>query len=170
MDIRTFRKNQDTLVATGNGILAFGFWGIIKTILYLIVRRKEFLKEFYIPADETGLGRDQIETIIVILFFAVLVFSVLLVTWAHTYVGLHARSEGLGRKHSSVYLFIAGILLLSSVTSVCYEIWTIAAGSEDSWDMIASLIVDLTMIITIAQMIRAARKVKAYRKTHGEAE
>lgn len=158
------------MVITGNGILAFGFWGVIKAVLYLIVRRKEILQELFASVDETGLGRELVETIILIIFCVMMGIMVLVITWTHAYVGLHARAEGLGRKHSSFYLFVAIILIVSSVGSVLYEIWSILAGNKDSLDMIASALVDLTVIITLLQMIKAARKVKAYRKAQGETE
>ena len=82
-----YRRNLNTLVVLGTGVIIFGFWGIIK-----IIAQAFFGLQIIDPADLEGLGPVGV-VITMILTAAILSLDVIL----RLYVGLRARREAGGK-------------------------------------------------------------------------
>ena len=94
---KKLRKVQDTLVITGTGVCAFGIWGVISTVMYLIMNKNEL-------ADL--IEKKDLQHFIPV-FYAILFIAVAAIYAVYLFVGLSARSEGLKKKSRYVYLFFA---------------------------------------------------------------
>ncbi len=192
-----FRKNKDTLLITGNGVIAFGSWSIIRLILYMIVNRHLITmiieQSVTFSRDDLPMDRAFFERLVFILLLVVLFIISLILLLLHFYVGLSARAEALKKKNGHFYLFLSILMIAGTVFSVLYSLsmlitafggeWALfgageslkmatafSAESNPVWDAITSAVVDTTLLFTLMQMIISAFRVKRYRKRSGGQE
>ena len=101
---KKLRRSQVSLVTLGFGVILFGVWSVIKSLLYF----------------RTGLFDDldtQVEPeqllfvkLVTVAFVALIVFADL---GFRLKIGLSARAEGMGRRQKSGYLVPAALIVLS---------------------------------------------------------
>ena len=149
-----YRRNQNTLVVLGTGVILFGFWGIIKLIAQLLLGFR--LIE---PEDMEDLGTEG--TIFVVVFVAlVLSLDVIL----RLYAGLRARREGLGKKVGVGHLIVLVLLILESVFTTAFVIWTIVTPYEEVEDSFTALLMELSSLVITLEVFLASVSVRRYRK------
>jgi len=155
---KELRRRTDDLAALGTGVCFYGLWGIIKTVMELLAD-PDALR----TAAEAQYGAFAFAATVIILLFimalALLPFFI---------VGLSARGEGLHGKNHIVYLFPAGALALM-------HLWSAFMGyrlfdEKDFLSVIVSIIMDVTVSITLIQVIVNSVKVKKLRKQLAEKE
>ena len=149
---RELRRNQNTLVIVGGGVILFGFWSFIKLILVFILQRDKLLEML---GDSVS---DSFELVLVFGFFAILLLIDLSL---RLFVGRSARAEGFGRKKGRAYLvvgfimatFLTVILILSIVTFSMINFYSVP-------DMVVTFAVDLTSLFTLLELLVTAVRVK----------
>jgi hypothetical protein len=149
------RRWQNMLTISGMGVIVFGAWSVLKTIL-LLVFRQELV---------SNIPDDIVERVILYVLVGVLLlidFSVRL------FVGLSARAEGFGKKKGWAYLVIAVLIALSSVSSLVTVFF--GTGNTPILELIVSTIVEITSLAAVIEMLAAAVMVRKLRKELGEGQ
>ena len=106
---RKIKRYSGKLAAAGSGVILFGVWSIVKVVLFNAVSQVANIDMYFVE-----IIKDE-DT------FAITLYMLALVEFAlRFYVGESARREALGRKQTSFYLVITGIMFILSVGSTAY--------------------------------------------------
>lgn len=149
-----YRRNQNTLVVLGTGVILFGFWGIVKIIAQILLGFQLFEPGTLDDLDAGG--------IVFVIFFVALVLSTDVIL--RLYAGLRARREGHGKKTGVGHLIVLVLLIAGSVASVVIIIFNIMSASGDLADNIAALFVELSSLVISLEVFMASVSVRHYRK------
>ena len=129
----TLRRNQDTLIIVGTGVIIFGLWSLLKAVFTLLLNMGSMYD--MIMQEDTLVGRIAASVAVVLVL--------LIDLGLRLFVGMSAISVGRGGK--SRFVFVAIALFLAFISHV-------AAAVE-----LTSLIT-LTQLINSAMAIRGIRK------------
>ena len=141
-----YRRNLNTLVVFGTGVVLFGFWGIIKLIAQILLG-------FQIVDPELLDGLDPAGIVFVMFFVAaVLAIDVIL----RLYAGLRARREGYGKKTGAGHRIVLVLLIISIMTA-----------SGDLEENITGLFMELSSLVITLEVFMASVSVRKYRKRTG---
>lgn len=154
---RLLRRQQDTLVAMGTGVIAFGTWSVARSIVYFVTGVREIQTTF--PARLT-------DSVAIAVLYALLVALLTFDLGLRFYVGLSARAEGKGKRGGKLYLVITVLLIASYLYTIPQDILVFSRGRETFLDTIASLFIDLTSLITLVWLLIAA--IRSRRLTDAE--
>ncbi len=147
------RRYQNLLTVSGLGVIIFGLWTVLKTILLL------FLQEDMVDDLPDGLFYR-------VLFFT-LIGGVLLIDFLiRLFVGLSARAEGFGKKKGYGYIVVAILIAIASLASLVLIFFDTADRSI--LELIVSFIVEATSMIATVELLVAAFTVKKLKKELGE--
>ncbi len=147
------RRYQNLLTVSGLGVIIFGLWTVLKTILLL------FLQEDLVDDLPDGLFYR-------VLFFT-LIGGVLLIDFLiRLFVGLSARAEGFGKKKGYGYIVVAILIAIASLVSLVLIFFDTADRSI--LELIVSFIVEATSMIATVELLVAAFTVKKLKKELGE--
>ena len=153
MKERKMRRYQNLLTVSGLGVIIFGLWSVLKTILLLFMK-EGILSE--IPDD----------TFVRVMFFLILGGILLIDVLIRLYVGLSARAEGFGKKKGYGYVVIAILMALASLTSLALIFFD--SNEQSIWELIVSVIVEATSLVVTIELLVAAFTVKKLKKETGE--
>ena len=153
MKERKMRRYQNLLTVSGLGVIIFGLWSVLKTILLLFMK-EGILSE--IPDD----------TFVHVMFFLILGGILLIDVLIRLYVGLSARAEGFGKKKGYGYVVIAILMALASMTSLVLIFFD--TNEQSLWELIVSVIVEATSLVVTIELLVAAFTVKKLKKELGE--
>ena len=153
MKERKMRRYQNLLTVSGLGVIIFGLWSVLKTILLLFMK-EGILSE--IPDD----------TFVRVMFFLILGGILLVDVLIRLYVGLSARAEGFGKKKGYGYVIIAILMALASLTSLVLIFFD--TNEQSLWELIVSVIVEATSLVVTIELLVAAFTVKKLKKELGE--
>ena len=141
------RKDRNTLVVVGAGVIAFGVWSVIKAVMDAAVN------------IETLLVTRSGERLSPAAFWIALAVIVAIELALRVYVGRSAIAEGRGVKKGALYIVLAILMGLISLLSVV--VVPMAAGLDSSvLQTAAARVVELTSGVTILEMAVAAIRVK----------
>lgn len=147
------RRYQNLLTVSGLGVIIFGLWTVLKTILLL------FLQEDMVDDLPDGLFYR-------VLFFT-LIGGVLLIDFLiRLFVGLSARAEGFGKKKGYGYIVVAILIAIASLVSLVLIFFDM--GDRSVLELIVSFIVEATSMIATVELLVAAFTVKKLKKELGE--
>ena len=153
MKERKMRRYRNLLTVSGLGVIIFGLWSVLKTILLLFMK-EGILSE--IPDD----------TFVRVMFFLILGGILLVDVLIRLYVGLSARAEGFGKKKGYGYVVIAILMALASLTSLVLIFFD--SNEQSIWELIVSVIVEATSLVVTIELLVAAFTVKKLKKELGE--
>ena len=150
----TLRRNQDTLVIVGTGVIIFGVWSLLKTLFALLLNMGDLYE--LIKEEKSPEGR-------IVIFIAVTLVLVIDLAFRVS-VGLSAIAVGRGKK--SRFIFVAGALMLafSSAATVVAQIKGIVTGAEITLISHVAAAVEFTSLITLTQLINSAMVIRGIRK------
>ena len=149
---KELRRRSDNLAVLGTGVCFCTLWGIVRVLMEIFFDREIYKavegynEAFIILAAVGGI-------ILLILFVCIFPFF---------YVGLSARSEGLRGKRHTVYLGFAAVLSIFSFYAVVNDISLYEKSGI--MDMVINMVIDLTVGITLIQVIINSVKVKKLRR------
>ena len=132
------------------GVIAFTAWGAVKTFLLLFF---------------TGEGRETMQEVSVVkygitLLISVLSVSVLVTAALNLYVGFSAISEGKGRKRMNIYVAVAVFLTAVRFIGVIGDIFYPQDKAFTVMDKLATIIVDTTSFIMMADLTLSAIRLR----------
>ncbi len=158
---RKLRKCQNTLVVTGEGTIAFGLWGVIKTFMIVLAFNSDNYNSFKAAMADAGAPEvfaliGVIITYLVIFLFIAIDFKIRL------FIGLSAMREGMGSPQKMGYVAAAGLISLFYFLMVIIEFLYIVTGGEvkNLLDDLVSVVVDLTSMLTVLYLFLNAVQVK----------
>ena len=150
---RELRRNQDTLASLGLGVLAFCVWTIIKASALFIVR---------IPKQIESSLDPQYKTMGIVIALIMLVVLIAISFSLRVYIWRSTRPKWRQGSRKGKYLiavgFLAAVSLFSLVGWVVGVFWPDALKSFGSEDDLMGAVVELTALITLIQMIAAAKR------------
>ena len=146
---RIIRKTEDNLITIGNGVMLFGVWTLLKSILTFIIFGSEL--------DETL--PFAVKAVATVIIWAV----ILLDTGGRIYIGYAARCEG-RREKKLPYLGFTGFLLLVYIIAVILEIVLLVTLAEEIVYMLIVLVIDVTSLIFLLQLMINSVKIRRLRK------
>ena len=148
------RRKRIELLTLGAGVIAFGVWTVVKFILYLWVT----------PFDLSELDIDpQMKPVAVALVYAFVVLILAFLQSLRLYVGLSARAEGRGTKRGNAYIVLAALMLVFNVIWFVYlffDFWGGKMEHQSKLDYITSTAVDFTSLLTLADLLYTALRVR----------
>lgn len=146
------RKYHNTLYVSGIIVVAFSFWGVIRSIAYLFLSSDSSL------SDYKEMGEFK---------YAILIFALIIVIAAdfllRFYVGRCAIIEGHGKKRSIIYVVLAVLMVFSTVGCIILAIDTFNETDAKA-STIISIVVDTTNAINMCELIYSAIRVKRIHK------
>lgn len=150
-----FRRNSNTLVDLGTGIIIFGFWSIIKLATYTILDIPIYDLSVYDDLDQSDLP------LIMAMLYAMLAADVLV----RIIVGLNARAEGRGKIRSSLYLIFNVWMILFGLFSVGSLVWECfeAGYTETLFDLLLMLFMEASSLAITIEVYAAALSVRRYK-------
>ena len=147
------RRYQNLLTVSGLGVIVFGLWSVLKTILLLFFR-KELLAD--VPDD----------TLVRVILFSIIGLILLVDFLLRLFVGLSARDEGYGKKKGYAYIVFAIVIALGSLASLVMVFFD--SNVKSITELIVSVIVEATSLIVVIELLVAAFTVKKLKKELGE--
>lgn len=155
------RRNQDTLVVVGTGIIAFGVWNILESVLLFVLVSSHL--EVSMPP---GYTLDQ--------YSQMLVYSVVPMTAVglvmNLFVGLSARAEGLGRRRGKglAYVFIAVVMALFGVVVVTLLGLAVFLTEVPVMDCLIPIVMECTSIVVLVELVAASIRTKRFERQMAE--
>ena len=153
-----YRRNCNTLVVLGTGVILYGFWSIIKLTMCLI-----FGVELFDMDDLEALGPIGISFVMIMV-----VFIMAIDVFIRLHVGLRARYEGAGQKAGKAYLVGCAWLILESTFAIAIIIPDLINMDGDFFDTYLSVFMELCSLAFSIEVFIAAISVRKYRKKSGE--
>lgn len=140
------RKYQNTLVVVGMGVIAFGIWSVIKTVMLTAFNKDEM-------AELSAQG-----TAVEVVFWVMLGIMLAIDLWLRLYVGLAAIQEGRGKKRKA---YITWIFLMAFFSALGVVVGLAAIPSTTALGTtVVTVIVEITSCVLLVEMALAAIKVK----------
>lgn len=167
---KMLRRYENTLVILGTGVIMYGLWSVAKTVFLLLQEARNLRASGALSLAGAQLqgGPEMARLVTVsgwVVFWVIAVVMIGIDIALRLYVGLSARAEGFGtKKRGSGYLVVAGLMAVLSFATAVYTILHIPSGLNDLENNIVTMIVEVTSVIILVEMIRAAWKVKKLRK------
>lgn len=159
------RKDENTLVVIGGGVIAFGVWSVVRTVMEVILRMEE-LQGMSGMAGMTGLERLAAE----IIMWVVVAILVGVDMSIRLFIGLSARSEGMGRKKGQAYVAVAGILAVFYVVIWLAEMAGFHGSEQLYLSQIAAMLLDFSSSAVLVELVFTAVRVKRARKLRKEGD
>jgi hypothetical protein len=147
------RRHENNLVIIGTGVIAFGLWSVVRSVLFIVYQPELLTVPAGVP--KTAFGVATYIIIAVVLFIDL---------YLRTRIGISARAEGHGRDNrryiglAVFYVIMYAVGSAISVAAILYE------PARSATDGIVSGIIDLTSLILLIQLIHSARYVRKERK------
>ena len=155
---RDLRRNENILSVSGVTVILFGVWTAIKLVLYFSLSEDGFRA---IPRGAEGQPERLMLTAILVLFIAISMSSRLC-------VGLSARAESMGKKKGCGYIVLAMLIVTANLLALGFTLADIE-GNFDSWmDLIITLFVEATSMLTVVELITAAFRVRKLKRLAAE--
>ena len=151
---KKLRRSQVSLVTLGAGVILFGLWSVIKSLLYF----------------RTGLFDDldtQVEPEQLLLVKLITVGLVALIVFAdlgfRLKIGLRARAEGMGRRQKSGHLVLAALIVLFNLAVELLSISFVVKNGLSGQSYIeyaVSMLVDLSSTVLLIELIVTVLRVR----------
>ena len=158
---RELRRDRSTLRSLALGIIAFGLWSVLKTVITLMMVPLETIldSETITRLTDSGL-RFTVYVVMVLITLAIMSVDLI----PRLYVARKARREGLGEDQGRAWIVCAVILFIFWIVLDIIEITTLPGHIKDAangpLDSIVTLAVDLTATVILGELCFTAFRVK----------
>ena len=160
MEETELRRGQNSLFILGGGVITFGLWSIVKSIMYFVVDPSRFFHIDDIP--------QEYRLLTLTIMYGIVALTVGLDIGLRIYVGLSARAEARGKKKSRAYIIVAAVMATGNLLffggALLLTIFYADAAPDNILDTLVSAIVDATALITLIELVFTARNVQRLRK------
>ena len=154
------RKNQDTLKIVGMGVMAFGAWSVVKTILSTTFRWSSITEEMAITEVD-----NRIMGAVFLLITAAFLAAEIAI---RLYIGRAAIAEGNGERRRPGYIAVTFVITVLGLTMTIISIAVPGLRKEPGLEVLASLFVELTSAVVALEMCWAAIRVRKLRRQLAE--
>jgi hypothetical protein len=155
------RRNQNLMIQSGIGVLVFGIWGIIRTLMLYAFSPDE--RKGLLDVDNMN---TTLEIILVIVMFVVFFsFDMLL----RFYICRRAIAEARGWYRGNKYLVLTGMLAIVSILSIVLYVTSIVVAFMSGMDEraianVVSVLVEFTSLEILTGLIKSARRMRKLRR------
>jgi len=153
---KELRRLRIALMTLGSGVFAFGVWSILKSYLYLWVNPVVF--------DDI---EAQYQSAVTIAFYVLFSFFMLIDLLLRAYVGMGARSMGVGKKKGLMYIIVLSLMLAASVLS-CFFMVTgrknTRMENQSLMDFYVSAFVEFCNMGVLAELLYTVVRVRKLEK------
>ena len=172
------RRNQNTLIITGYGIIAFGVWTLVKTLGMLVFQRDEILSDLIDGLKKVEVDITDIPDSVLFGGFLVVISLIFMVDILfRVFVGRSAIKESRDKKRGVLYILVLIIMILRSLNTVFEILMMRIVGTVPvrlfhiaTEASLSTMIVEITSMVLMIEMVIAAIRVKRLRKQLKEAE
>ena len=155
MDAKT-RKTAINLITLGTGVVFFGIWTLVKSLVSFILLDAELHENL----------TEEMILFTKIFFWALIGVSFIL----NLYVGLSARALGKGKNTSSFFLVVAGIIVFFRSIIAAIELIGAFLDYGDTINLIIAAFIDITTIVFLVELMVYAIRLKKIRKAESAKE
>ncbi len=148
---RRLRRNQNYLVIIGTGVMVFGVWSIIKTLMFFVMGGQVTIGYFE-NVSKSGLP--------VQMNYMVLMLLLILDLLVRIYVGMSARAEGFGAQKGNTYVVFSVLLCLFHFAVIVTGILSHFRYYDSPEDALMSFLMDLTSLVTLIELVNSIFKVR----------
>ena len=170
IDSVRLRRYLNQLTMSGLGCIVFGIWSGVRLVLTMYLRRAEILELLQVDIN-MELAEAGAEDVVFYIVLSVIVLVALFAILVHLFVGLSAMKEGRGKKHRTLYLFIALLLLYGTVTPwINGSSQAVAEGTEQIFSMdtgAVAVLLDIGMAFTFIDMLYSAIRARLLQRKIG---
>ena len=152
------RRRRITLMSLGSGVISFGVWSILKTLLYI------YVGVFNLNVTTVPEEYQQAATAIA---YVMLAFFMMIGLSLRLFVGLRARAAGSGKRQRPTYIVVAGLLLAWSVLSLLVAVFSRTSGrmeNQSVMDYAVSIFVECCSAAILAELVYTALRVRKLAK------
>ena len=152
------RRRRITLMSLGSGVISFGVWSILKTLLYI------YVGVFKLDVTTVSEEYQQAATTIA---YVLLAFFMLFSLSLRLFVGLKARAAGSGKRQRPTYIVVACLLLAWSVLSLLVAVFSRTSGrmeNQSVMDYAVSIFVECCSAAILAELVYTALRVRKLAK------
>ena len=152
------RRRRITLMSLGTGVISFGVWSILKTLLYMYVGA--FNLDVTTVSEEYRQAATNLAYIILAIFMMIDLSLRL-------FVGLRARAAGSGKRQRPTYIVVACLLLTCSVLSLLVAVFSRTSGrmeNQSLMDYAVSMFVECCSAAMLAELVYTALRVRKLAK------
>ena len=154
---KELRRKQVTLVTLGTGVILFGVWSVVKSLLYF---RTNLFKDLDTQVEPELLPYIKLATVVIVALFVLADLGIRLK------IGRRARAEGMGRRQKNGYLILAALIVLVNITGDLLGVYYIVKNGvpeQSGLDYVVSVLVDLSSTILRAELIITVLRVRKLR-------
>ena len=159
MEETELRRGQNTLFILGGGVITFGLWSVVKSIMYLMVNPFQYFRSDDVP--------QEFQLLVMAFVYGIAALLVGLDVGLRIFVGLSARAEARGKKKSRAYIVVAAVMaagnLLLFLGTLLLAATTPDAVTGNLLDTLVSAVVDVTALIALFELVFTARRVQRLR-------
>ena len=150
------RRRRIAMMTLGSGVFAFGVWSILKSYLYLWVNPVVF--------DDIGV---QYQSAVITAFYIMYTFFMLIDLLLRAYVGMGARSMGMGKKKGLMYVIVLSLML--AVSALSCLLMVLGRGdtrmeNQSELDFFVSAFVEFCNMSILAELLYTVLRVKKLEK------
>ena len=153
---KKLRRSQVTLVTLGTGVILFGVWSVVKSLLY-------FRTNLFADLDtqvEPELLPYMLATVVIVALFVLADLGIRLK------IGRRARAEGMGRRQKNGYLILAALIVLVNITGDLLGVYALVKygiSEQSGLEYVVSVLVDLSSTVLLAELIITVLRVRKLR-------
>ena len=154
---KELRRKQVTLVTLGTGVILFGVWSVVKSLLYF---RTGLFADLDAQIEPELLPYIKLVTVVIVALFVLADLGIRLK------IGRRARAEGMGRRQKNGYLILAALIVLVNITGDLLGVYYIVKNGvpeQSGPDYVVSVLVDLSSTILLAELIITVLRVRKLR-------
>ena len=153
---KKLRRSKVSLVTLGSGVILFGVWSVVKSLLY-------FRTNLFADLDtqvEPELLPYMLATVVIVALFVLADLGIRLK------IGRRARAEGMGRRQKNGYLILAALIVLVNIIVDSFAVYTLVkygVSEQSGLDYVVSVLVDLSSTVLLAELIVTVLRVRKLR-------
>ena len=154
---KELRRKQVTLVTLGTGVILFGVWSVVKSLLYF---RTNLFNDLDTQIEPKLLPYVKLAVVVIVALFVLADMGIRLK------IGRRARAEGMGRRQKNGYLILAALIVLVNIIGDLLGVYYIAKNGvpeQSGLDYIVSVLVDLSSTVLLAELIVTVLRVRKLR-------
>lgn len=151
------RRRQVTLVTLGTGVILFGVWSVVKSILYF---RTNLFKDLDTQVEPELLPYIKLAIVVIVALFVLADLGIRLK------IGRRARAEGMGRRQKNGYLILAALIVLVNITGDLLGVYALVKygiSEQSGLEYVVSVLVDLSSTVLLAELIITVLRVRKLR-------
>ncbi len=148
------RRYENELHISGLGVVVFGIWSVLKTII-----------QIFMNPDELGIDLKDVFSNFVAWITVIVIVAIfcLVITAFHLYIGINASRAARGKNYKKGYVVATVIVLLINVLSM-YAYKDSFQDTKNIETNIASFLVDITSVYVFFVILRSTFVIKKLRK------